>query len=213
MTKQGKLQRFVQHYAAGSQIFREGDVGDRMFIILSGEVHIRKKTGDASYKILTTMKKGDVFGEMAIVERKPRSASALTAKDCQLMVLDREAFYLLVSQNSEFAIKMIKSLSARLRKADNLIEQILGADMDKQIFQGLSEYFEQKRYGDNMVASGRISVAEFLKWTSQNLGMNPDTVRASLKNLAEKHILHFWNEDPHNPELQVSVKTLLRNRY
>jgi len=213
MSSTGRLQRLAQHYASGTTIFREGELGDRMYIIISGQVHIRKRTNENSHKILTTLKKGDVFGEMAIVEQKPRSASAIADGDCKLMVLDREAFYLLVSQNSEFAIKMIKSLSARLRKADHLIEQILGADMDKQIFQGISAYFEQKRFTDNYVAAGRISIREFLKWSTQNMGMNTDTVMQGIKHLAEKHVIHYWKEDPSNPQIQVSVNAMLKNRY
>jgi CRP/FNR family cyclic AMP-dependent transcriptional regulator len=213
MLPKGKLHRYVQHYSAGTLIFREGDIGDRMFIILEGQINIRKKTGDQSYKSLTTLYKGDVFGEMAIVEQKPRSASALTEKDSQLMVLNRSAFYTLVSENSEFAIKMIKSLSARLRKADYLIEQILGADIDKQIYQGLCTYFEQKKQNDTLVASGRISQRDFVKWTSLNLGINADTIRSSIANLAQRHILHYWKNDPDDPQLQVSVQAMMKNRY
>lgn len=212
MIPKGKLHKYVQHFTAGSLIFREGELGDRMYIILGGQVNIRKKTGDQSYKSLTTLSKGDVFGEMAIVEKKPRSATALTETDCQLMVLDREAFYMLVSQNSDFAIKMIKSLSARLRKADHLIEQILGADMDKQVFQGICTYYEQKKNNDSVVASGRIGIAEYIQWSNQNLGLNPDTVRQAIQNLAVKQIIHFWNEDPRNPQIQVSVQSMLKNR-
>lgn len=213
MIPKGRLHKFVQHYPAGSLIFREGDVGNRMYIILNGRVNIRKKTGEQSYKTLTVLQKGDVFGEMAIVEMKPRSASAITEVDCQLMVLDRDAFYLLVSQNSDFAIKMIKSLSARLRKADHLIEQILGADMEKQVFEGLCSFFDQRRYADNQVASGRISLGEFLKWTSLNMGLNPETVRTAVDHLAQKHVLHYWKDDPRDIQIQVSVNAMLKNRY
>lgn len=188
-------------------------MGNQMYIILDGRVNIRKKTGDQSYKTLIVLQKGDVFGEMAIVEMKPRSATAITEVDCRLMVLDRDAFYLLVSQNSDFAIKMIKSLSARLRKADHLIEQILGADMEKQVFEGLCSFFDQRRFADNQVASGRISLGEFIKWTSLNMGMNQDTVRNAVDNLAKKHVLHYWKDDPNDLQIQVSVNAMLKNRY
>lgn len=212
MIPKGKLHKYVQHFSAGSLIFREGQVGDRMYIILAGQVNIRKKTGDQSYKSLISLKKGDVFGEMAIVEQKPRSATALTETDCQLMVLDREAFYLLVSQNSDFAIKMIKSLSARLRKADHLIEQILGADVDKQVFQGICSYYDQKKLSDPIVASGRIGINDYIQWSNLTLGLNSGTVRQAIQNLAGKQIIHFWNENPQDPQIQVSVNSMMKNR-
>jgi CRP/FNR family cyclic AMP-dependent transcriptional regulator len=114
--------RNVQSLGNHEMIFREGDPGKHMYVILDGAVEIRKRTGEKSSRTMITLKKGDIFGEMAVVEGKPRSATAIAATDCRLLRLDEEAFYDLVLKNPDFAVKMIKTLSSRLRSADTLIE-------------------------------------------------------------------------------------------
>ncbi len=113
------------HLQTGDVVFREGEVGREMYIILSGEVEIRKKTAKNAYKVLVVLKKGDFFGEMAIIEDKPRTATAVALTTSRLMKLDSSSFYGMVEQSSDFAVKMIKTLSFRLRKADLLIEHLL----------------------------------------------------------------------------------------
>ncbi|MBI9097239.1 MAG: cyclic nucleotide-binding domain-containing protein, partial [Spirochaetaceae bacterium] len=108
--------KFIQNIDVGNTIFREGDTGSQMFLIVEGEVEIRKKTTEKSTTTLATLKKGDFFGEMAMVERKPRSATAIAATGCRLLALDQNAFMTLIEQNSDFAVRMIKVLATRLRR-------------------------------------------------------------------------------------------------
>ena len=78
-------------FEAGSQIFDEGDKGDYLYLITNGSVEIRKLQGDVS-KTLTTLGKGDIFGEMALFDGRPRAAAAHAVLDTDVLVLSKKDF-------------------------------------------------------------------------------------------------------------------------
>ncbi|MDT8297769.1 MAG: cyclic nucleotide-binding domain-containing protein, partial [Spirochaetaceae bacterium] len=181
--------RNVQSLGNHEIIFREGEDGRHMYVILEGTVEIRKRTGEKTTRTMITLKKGDIFGEMAVVEGKGRSATAIAASDCRLLRLDVEAFYDLVKKNPDFAVKMIKTLSSRLRSADTLIEEVMGSDTDKQVFLGIAEYLKscgELPQGDLVAFSG----PELCSWASRHLGIPEEHTKAALERLVEKRFIH-----------------------
>jgi CRP-like cAMP-binding protein len=99
-----------EEYEKGTVIFKEGDIGDCMYIIHQGQVRIHK--GDTTLAIL--MEK-EVFGELALLDSELRSASATTHTDCILFRIDQEPFYELIDNRTEVARGFIKILCQRLR--------------------------------------------------------------------------------------------------
>lgn len=73
-------------------VFDEGDAGDNAYMIAKGAVEIRRTRGESPHA-LATLKKGDIFGEMALFDDSPRMAAALAVKETQLLVLTRDEFY------------------------------------------------------------------------------------------------------------------------
>lgn len=126
MTESGKEQQIRQgkNFAKNEVIFHEGDPGDEMFIIQEGKVKISKKIGDV-HKTLAILDKGEFFGEMAILNNKPRSATAEVIEESVLLVIDRKTFETMIRNNVEIATRMIKKLASRLQEADNQIEVLL----------------------------------------------------------------------------------------
>ena len=106
---------------AGAVLFRTGDVGDAMYIIEEGKVRICVRTKDGHEVTLTELESGDFFGEMALLERKPRSADARVAEDARLAVLSREHFLSFVRSNPNVALEMLTALANRLRHTDELL--------------------------------------------------------------------------------------------
>jgi len=80
--------RFGKKIPPGTTLFQEGDKGEEMFIIQSGKVKISKRIRGVE-KTLATLDKGEFFGEMAILNDKPRSASAETTEESEMLVIDR----------------------------------------------------------------------------------------------------------------------------
>lgn len=117
MTESAPEQESAQPvFKAGEYIFRENDPGDVMFIIEKGQVEIVKKIGEEERR-LTIFEPGDFFGEMSILEDLPRGASARAVTDCKLLQIDHSTFDQMLRENPEIGIRMMRSLSRRLREA------------------------------------------------------------------------------------------------
>jgi CRP-like cAMP-binding protein len=118
--------KFLKHFTHGTVLFNEGDEGEDMFIIQSGKVAIKKRVphGEA---VLAVLEKGDFFGEMAVLERMPRSASAEMVEDGDLIVIGSDIFGDMIKANPEIAVRMMRKYSIRLRETTKQIEQLSGS--------------------------------------------------------------------------------------
>lgn len=105
---------FVIEFGAGNFIFKEGETGGEMYIIQTGEVEILKLSHGESHR-LAVLEEGDFFGEMAILEDLPRTASARAHTDCGLLRIDHSTFDQLIRHNPEISIRMLRKLCHRLR--------------------------------------------------------------------------------------------------
>jgi hypothetical protein len=110
---------------AGQAIFREGDAGSEMYIIETGTVDILRESRGG--ETLATLEAGDFFGEMAVLEDQPRFATAVARSSVRLLRIDRAAFGDVLSQNVEIAIRIMRKLTARLRRADERAAESRGA--------------------------------------------------------------------------------------
>jgi CRP-like cAMP-binding protein len=99
-------------YDSGDTILREGQVGVLMYVVLKGKVAIR-----AGGKPLETVSQGGIFGEMALVDRTPRLASAVAESNVKLLAINRTAFLNLVKHSRRFAASLLSAVSARARYA------------------------------------------------------------------------------------------------
>jgi CRP-like cAMP-binding protein len=117
---------FMARVPAGTVVFSEGEVGTEMYVIQSGTVEVFKKTKRGDEKFLATLEKGDFFGEMSILEDVPRTATARTKTDCELLKINQSTFDEMLRHNGEIAVRMLRKLSRRLRETTKLLEQSTG---------------------------------------------------------------------------------------
>ncbi|MFC1936398.1 cyclic nucleotide-binding domain-containing protein [Chloroflexota bacterium] len=96
---------------AGEVIFKEGDAGDFMYAVIEGQVELTVRD-----LFLNTVKELEIFGEMAIINQKPRSATATAKSDCKITKIDQERFLRMVVLTPMFAIQVMEVLSDRLRR-------------------------------------------------------------------------------------------------
>lgn len=101
----------AQPFAAGQVIFSQGDLGEVMYVVQEGEVSIHLDD-----QVIDRHGPGSIFGEMALIDQSPRSATAVAATDCKLVVVDAERFEFLVQQTPHFAITVMKIIVERLRR-------------------------------------------------------------------------------------------------
>ena len=96
--------------ATGDSLFREGEKGEKMYVLLEGEMEIL--LGDF---VLETVGQGALVGEMALIDDSPRTASVVAKTPCRLAEIDRRRFHFLVQQTPHFATHVMKTLADRLR--------------------------------------------------------------------------------------------------
>ncbi|MGE5207761.1 MAG: DUF1003 domain-containing protein [Alphaproteobacteria bacterium] len=106
---------------SGAVVFRAGDEGDAMYLIEDGKVRICVRAKDGHEVTLTELERGDFFGEMALLDGKPRSADAVVQENARLAVLSREHFLSFVRRNPNVALEMLTALTNRLRHTDELL--------------------------------------------------------------------------------------------
>ncbi|MFQ3619370.1 MAG: Crp/Fnr family transcriptional regulator [Spirochaetales bacterium] len=127
---------------ASTIIFHEGDEGKEMYIIQDGKVKISKSAGDKDL-VLAILGKGDFFGEMAIVTRVRRTATAQAVTDVHLLSFDRQGFRSMIEKNSKIAMNIIDKLCRRLQHANMQLQQIKVKNAPALIALNLLYAFEQ----------------------------------------------------------------------
>src|SRR6476660_5001278 len=108
---------------AGTALFRAGDQGDAMYIIERGKVRSCVRASDGKEVTLTELGRTDFFGEMALLEGKPRSADAVVVDEARLAVLSREHFLSFMRSSPDIALEMLTALANRLRHTDELLRR------------------------------------------------------------------------------------------
>jgi CRP-like cAMP-binding protein len=177
--------RFGKKIPAGTVLFQEGDKGEEMFIIQTGRVKISKRIRGVE-KTLATLEKGEFFGEMAILNDKPRSATAETVDECDMLVIDRKTFDTLLRNNVEIAIRFIKRLADRLREANDQMEALMIKDNTSRVVSVLAKQVKEwKKGGGFMISFDDLAGIA---------GIEKEQVRIILEKLANVRIVELSNE-------------------
>jgi len=108
----------------GELLFCEHDAGDVMYVVRKGRIKIYREWAEGEL-LLAYMNPGDFFGEMALLEGLPRSASAVAVEPAEVIVITAEKLEGLIRKNSEIAVRMMRSLAGRVRTLDSRMERML----------------------------------------------------------------------------------------
>jgi len=112
-------------YKKGELVYRDGDNASVMFVVSSGAVKLFKKDSTDQQIDLGTYKKGDIFGELGVIETGRRYETAVAVEDARVVVINREMFMTLIRKNPEIAVKMIRKFSERLSDATKKIDELI----------------------------------------------------------------------------------------
>jgi CRP/FNR family transcriptional regulator, cyclic AMP receptor protein len=133
--------RFGREYQPGDVLFREGESGEVMFVIQSGAVRITKLAG-GEQKVLAVLGPGEFLGEMAILNGKPRTATATVVEATRCLLIEAKTLESMVARNAEIALRLIKKLAKRLDSADTLVEILMHRDPKARVMLALSRLAE-----------------------------------------------------------------------
>jgi CRP/FNR family cyclic AMP-dependent transcriptional regulator len=120
-------------YTPGEYIFHEGEPGNRLFIVLDGEVRISRQIPGAGEEALAVLKRGALFGEMSVFDRSERSTDAIANTTTRLLTISRPEFEMLLDFHRDIAYKvlwaMVRILSGRLRMTNDSLRSLLAMSM------------------------------------------------------------------------------------
>ncbi len=140
-------------FPAGEIIFREGERGNTLFIVLSGEIGVWKHYGMDDESLLFRNQTGRIFGEMALVDELPRSATAVAMEDSDLLYLRRDDFAQLVGRYPDLAISIMRSLSAIVRESNDSFV----ADLHRRNQELEEAYRKLEKAQNDLLAQERLS--------------------------------------------------------
>lgn len=106
----------LQEIPAGQVLFKEGDRGNFMYVLMSGTAEIIVRN-----RVMETAEAGTIVGEMGIIDDSARSATVVAKSDCKFLPIERERFIFLVQQKPEFAMHVIRVMADRLRRTDAIL--------------------------------------------------------------------------------------------
>ena len=137
------LERFARDFAAGTVLFEEGQPGDFMYVVQRGEVEIRRQVGETE-RVIAVLPTGEFFGEMAILNGRPRSATAVVKIPSRLLVIEGKTFEAMLRARPEIAMRIIKSLGTRLESANQHIELLLLPTPNHRVVQCLRHMADEQ---------------------------------------------------------------------
>lgn len=118
-----------RQHAADFQIFKEGDPGDGIYIIAHGQVQISALVGEGDRRVLGRLGPGEFFGEMAVLDDEPRSASATTEQNTLLYFIPRESMLALLEQSPRLAVRLVREFSLRMREFNRrYVQEVIQAE-------------------------------------------------------------------------------------
>lgn len=182
------LDRLVEYvrvagYAADQEIFSHGDPGHSMMIVVSGKVKITSPSPSGSEVVLNVVDAGEVFGEIALLDGKPRSGDATAMVDSELLVLERREFIPFLEKYPRVSTALLAQLCERLRQTTEMVEDALFLDLPARLSKTLLNL--ARRFGQETDDGVRIG----LKLSQQELGTFVGMTRESINKQ-----LRAWSE-------------------
>jgi CRP-like cAMP-binding protein len=177
--------KYGKTFDSGKVIFREDEEGDKMYIIQEGTVRISKTIGDSEYT-LAVLGKGDFFGEMAIVSRIKRSATAVAGETARLLEFDRQGFLGMIEKNAKIALNIIDKLCRRLQQANQQIQYLKEKDE-----RGLVALQLRYAFTEGGLQNAILDKMKIIREISINLEIPSEKVMEHLKSFQDDRIIRI----------------------
>jgi CRP/FNR family transcriptional regulator, cyclic AMP receptor protein len=171
----------------GEILFHKGDQGSAFFIIIKGliKIGVSNKIGDEV--TLAHLRNGDFLGEMALLDEQPRSASATALEDSLLYVLNRNDFFPFLFQNENAVRSILRALSIRLRRTDDLFTEISFLTVPARLAKRLLELAEPLQNQSEEIKAYRVRISQ--RELASMLGVTRESINKELKILKDKDLV------------------------
>jgi CRP-like cAMP-binding protein len=174
-------------------VFFENEEGDFFFMILEGRIKVTILGDDGREVILSMLGPGDFFGEMALLDNEPRSATAIAVEESELLQLHRTDFQSVLTDNRSIQHALIKILTGRLRRANHQISTLALLDVYGRVARVIVDMAreEGRRLRDGRIAFRRATHQEI----ANRIGTTRETVTRMLKDLERQGLIHVEGKE------------------
>ncbi|MDP3178306.1 MAG: Crp/Fnr family transcriptional regulator [Spirochaetaceae bacterium] len=180
----------VRTFKPGELIFREGEKGDLMYVLLEGSVELKMKVEKGETVLKTVDTPNDFFGEMALLDDRPRSASAVALRPTKVLAVDRPTFESMILTNGKFALKIIKMLSARVRRSNTAVSELIETLPRERIARSMAEF--AGKHGEKCSdGSMRAGVERMRTWINGHAGMPLEEIDATIFRLVKAGNVYY----------------------
>lgn len=191
--------RLARDFPKGEVLFREGEAGEYMYVVQSGVVQISRKMGGLE-RVLANLGRGEFLGEMALLNDKPRNATATVTEDARMLVIDRQTLESMLVRSPDIALSLVKKLARRLDGADTMVEILLNPDPKARVLLAL-----KKRVEERSTAEGTVTLDLEKDDLTSEFGADPQRLGEIMLRLRRLKIAAFDDAS--------SVVTITTSRY
>lgn len=182
-----------KRFRAGATILNQSDESRDLYLILAGRVNVTLFNEDGREVVLDTLAEGDFFGELSMLDNKPRSASITTLTDTTMLILTQAALFSTIRQHPEIAINLLSVMAKRLRKADAIIESLAFLDVAGRVAKTLHELAQSQ--GERL-PDGTYRLQNPTHQTIANqIGSSREAVTKAFKPLIECGFIRIQGKD------------------
>ncbi len=166
----------------GQTLFKEGDAGDRLFVVVEGKLKLGTSSGDGRENLLSILGPGDMFGELSLFDPGPRTATATAVTDSRVLALANDQVIGWVTAHPQVSLQLLKRLARRLRRTNEVLADLVFADVPGRVAKAiidLGERFGTKK-DDGLHVNHELTQEEL----AQLVGASRETVNKALADFA-----------------------------
>jgi CRP-like cAMP-binding protein len=171
----------TRRVARGTTIFAKGDPGSGLMGVLAGAVKVSVASADGKDIVLNVFREGDIFGEIALLDGRPRTADATAMSDCELIVIERRDFVPFLSSQPDVMLKFIEILCSRLRRTSEQVQDITFLNLPTRLAKTLLQLTGGVQ-GSATPSKATITQREI----SQMIGMSRESTNKQLRAWAKR---------------------------
>ncbi len=150
----------IAKYAAGDQIVMKGDPGDSMMAVLNGHVSISAPSPDGRHVVLSVLHEGDIFGEIALLDGKERTADVNALTECDILIVPRRSLWSLLERRADICIDLMLVLCERLRHTTEQVEDLAFLHLESRMAKALLRLLDESRSGQARAEPAAIRISQ-----------------------------------------------------
>ncbi|WP_242659193.1 Crp/Fnr family transcriptional regulator [Thermostaphylospora chromogena] len=168
----------------GQTLFREGETGDRLYVVLEGKIKLSRTAPDGRENLLSVLGPGEMFGELSLFDPRPRTATATGLTDARLAGLGHDDLRPWLTGRPEVALHLLRALAQRLRRTNDVLADLVFTDVPGRVAKALLDLAEKfgHRAEDGMRVHHDLTQEEL----AQLVGASRETVNKALADFAQR---------------------------